>query len=232
MGCLRDCTSGIAKYILFLLNLLVLICAIALIAMAVIYRNNNSGLDLMSISSYTIAVGVLIALIAFFGCCGAVKESSCLLTTYAGIMLALFIIQAVLGILAFVAVKNGDNQLTEQVSTHLSSIYNRSLTNSEDRDIVNALQRSLECCGVVDSTESAVQNGTGILISSCCEKDVTTCQSSVSYTQGCQLALTNFLETKIKQIGIIAIVFAIVEIIGAIFAFYIRHNIRRKGEYV
>lgn len=32
-------------------------------------------------SALTIAIGSIIFLIAFFGCCGAVRESTCLLTT-------------------------------------------------------------------------------------------------------------------------------------------------------
>ncbi|KAJ8944209.1 hypothetical protein NQ318_014571 [Aromia moschata] len=206
------------------------ICAVALIALAVVYRTQNAGLDLMSISSYAIAVGVLIALIAFFGCCGAIRESSCMLTTYAGILLALFIIQAVLGILAFVAIRNGEDQLLEEVTNHLLNVYNS--TSQDNQDIRDSLQRNLKCCGLTGTSESFVQNGTGVLISSCCSSDVTTCTASVAYTDNCKDALSDFLQNSFKVIGIVAIVFALVEIVGAIFSFYIRNNIRRKGEYV
>jgi len=36
-------------------------------------------------------VAVIVALIAFFGCCGAIKENKCMLITYFVIMLAIFI---------------------------------------------------------------------------------------------------------------------------------------------
>ncbi|KAG5884592.1 hypothetical protein JTB14_032685 [Gonioctena quinquepunctata] len=81
MGCFRECTSGFAKYILFLFNFIILIAAVILIAFAVKLKTENGGMDFMSVGTFSIIVGVLIALIAFFGCCGAVKEDSCMLTT-------------------------------------------------------------------------------------------------------------------------------------------------------
>jgi len=38
-----------------------------------------------------IVVSALVAIVAFFGCCGAIKESKCMLGTYFVIILALFI---------------------------------------------------------------------------------------------------------------------------------------------
>ena len=42
-----------------------------------------------------IIIAALVILIAFFGCCGAMKESKCLLGTYFTIILALFIVMVI-----------------------------------------------------------------------------------------------------------------------------------------
>ena len=46
-----------------------------------------------------IVIAALVILIAFFGCCGAMMESKCLLGTYFTIILALFIVMIIDGIL-------------------------------------------------------------------------------------------------------------------------------------
>lgn len=224
MGCFRDFTSGIAKYILFLFNLLILICAVALIALAVIYKQDSAGIDIMSLSSLAIAIGVIIALIAFFGCCGAIKESSCLLTTYAAIVLTIFIIQLVLAILAFVAIRNEGTEIKSLVREHLTSLYgNQNTLNSET---LEAVHRGYECCGLDGPTGSEVLNANGTVTASCCAKDATTCTTYNAYEKGCVSALTEFLNNNIKIIGIIAIIFAVVELCAALFAFYVRNSSR------
>ncbi|KAJ8917821.1 hypothetical protein NQ315_010730 [Exocentrus adspersus] len=231
MGCLRDCTSGIAKYILFFFNLLILICAVAFIALAVIYRQNNAGVDIMSLSSLAIAIGVLIALIAFFGCCGAIKESSCLLTTYAAILLTIFIIQVVLAILAFVAIKNDGTEVETLVRDHLKNLYAKQSTNKADLEVLETVHRAYECCGLDGPSGTEVLNGTQIMIS-CCKKGTVTCTTSNAYQEGCVSALTDFLKSNVKIIGIIAIIFAVVELLCALFAFHVRKTIANQGKYV
>ncbi|XP_018567943.1 tetraspanin-9-like isoform X2 [Anoplophora glabripennis] len=221
MGCFRDFTAGIAKYILFLFNLLILICGIALIALGVIYKVNSSGIDFMSLSSLAIAIGAIISLIAFFGCCGAIKESSCMLTTYAAIVLTLFIIQVVLAILAFVAIRNEGTEVSSFIRDHLTSLYNNQ--NSLNLETLEVIHRGYECCGLDGPTGSEVQNNTQVM-SSCCSKTVTTCTTTIAFQKGCVSAMTDFLNTNLKIIGIIAIVFAVVELCAALFAFYVRNS--------
>ena len=48
-----------------------------------------------------IVIAALVILIAFFGCCGAMKESKCLLGTYFTIILALFIVMLIGAILGY-----------------------------------------------------------------------------------------------------------------------------------
>ncbi|KAG5884591.1 hypothetical protein JTB14_032684 [Gonioctena quinquepunctata] len=222
MGCL----SGIAKYILFLFNLLILIAAIALIALGVIYKTKNVGLDIMSVSSYTIALGVIIALVSFFGCCGAIKESNCLLTSYAFIMITIFIAQVVLIVLAFLAVRNGSLELDTEIEKYLTKLYERFLKGGSDADAVNGLQREFECCGIDSSNYTLVTIPNSInLIDSCCEKQYNNrCTKDKAYEELCTEAIRDFIQSNSKIIGGIAIGVALVEITAAIFSCWVKNR--------
>jgi CD63 antigen len=146
MGCL----SGIAKYLLFLFNFLIVVCGIVLIAIgAIILVNENKGIESFtdfSVGGFAIAVGVIIFLIAFFGCCGAIKENSCLLTSYAVILIVLLILQIVLGALAFVAIKNDDGELNKQVTTAVKKVFDdyvKDTTNEDKRKVVDEIQKDV-----------------------------------------------------------------------------------------
>ncbi|VEN49654.1 unnamed protein product [Callosobruchus maculatus] len=221
MGCFRELTAGIAKYILFLFNLLILVAAIALIVVAVKVKSNNGGIEIMSVTSFAIGVAVLVALVAFFGCCGAVKESSCMLTTYAAILITLFIIQVVLGVIAFVAVKNGDKQLKDLISTQLNELY-QNKQKSGNQETIDTLQKGLECCGTTGPSDPLAYNSTtGALLNSCCKAE-TACTIANSYSHGCIEKLEDFLPTYFKAIGGIAIGFSVIELVAALFACYVK----------
>ena len=61
-----------------------------------------SNLSFYSSATYImIVIAALVILIAFFGCCGAMKESKCLLGTYFTIILALFIVMLIGAVLGY-----------------------------------------------------------------------------------------------------------------------------------
>ncbi|KAJ3642823.1 hypothetical protein Zmor_025576 [Zophobas morio] len=216
MGCL----SGIAKYLLFLFNFLIVVCGIALIAVgAIILVNENKGLDSFtdfSVGGFAIAVGVIIFLIAFFGCCGAIKQNSCMLTTYAVILIVLFILQIVLGALAFVAIRNDDEELDKAVLKVVQEVFDdyKSTPTNDKEKIIDEIQQDFECCGV---------NGTAYwgtdLLDSCYEG---ASKGNTLYTVGCAAAFRDIIMDNIKIIGGVAIGFAVVELVGAIFACMVR----------
>lgn len=67
---------------------------------------NNSGADI-SIQVYTsgaiilIAVSVFVVILTFFGCCGAIKESKCMLGTYFTFVLIMFVIMIVGAVIGY-----------------------------------------------------------------------------------------------------------------------------------
>ena len=62
-------------------------------------RNFNQIVDSPDkLAVFVIVVGLIVFLVAFFGCCGASSESSCMLSTYAVIVGMVFLFEIALAI--------------------------------------------------------------------------------------------------------------------------------------
>lgn len=225
MGACHDFCVGFAKCIVIFFNVLILISAISLIVTAAVYRNQAGSFDVSGVSTFAIILGVLIGVIAFFGCCGAIKENSCMLTLYAGILLVFFIIQVILAIVAFVAASNEDRAIENRIALELGSLYNN--TEDKARTTINDIQTGLECCGLYGPNGTEVNNSTGIIMKSCCPLSVSACTTTKAYQIGCVTELTEIVLASLYVTGFVAVFFAIIELAGALFAFCIRGDINK-----
>uniref|UniRef100_A0A8C7SU74 Cd63 antigen n=1 Tax=Oncorhynchus mykiss TaxID=8022 RepID=A0A8C7SU74_ONCMY len=85
------------KYLLFFFNFIFWLCGLALVVLGVLVQvalHSTVVINNVSASSaplVLIVVGVIVFFIAFFGCCGAWKESYCMVTMFS-ILLGLIII--------------------------------------------------------------------------------------------------------------------------------------------
>jgi len=119
---------------------------------------NDQGVDMngFDIGVYAsapiilIVIAVIVTIIAFFGCCGAMKENRCMLTTYFVILLALFIGMIVGSVLVL------QGKFDDQIkSPLLDSIkyYKDDATSSQPKELAfkemwQTVQKELKCCGV------------------------------------------------------------------------------------
>jgi len=173
MSCLNTAT----KYFLLITNLLVFILAIAVLGVttwsyvdkpsflgilddveAACDENvgNESGCDDIksTVSLYTsavwvlITISVLVIIISFFGCCGAWKESKCMLGTYFTIILALFVAMLVGAIVAYSG--NLDDQIKKPLKSSLKYYDDQKTDTANDayRKVWNEVQAELKCCGI------------------------------------------------------------------------------------
>lgn len=169
MGCINKTTKYFlfaTNFLIFVLGLVVLGCGIWVLVDKPSFLNiidqaieacdeGCDGFDAADISLYTsagyimVVISALVVLISFFGCCGAWKESKCMLGTYFTIILALFIVMLVGAILGYSGdfekiikkpLKDALNEYDDQpgdnpAKTSLKSIWNE-------------VQTELKCCGV------------------------------------------------------------------------------------
>jgi ABC-type transport system involved in multi-copper enzyme maturation permease subunit len=96
------------KYLLFLFNFIFWVFGIGIIvAGAVIqirYSNyiNFLGDSFLSAPILLIAVGCVIAVMGFFGCCGAIRENYCMAMTFAVLLGLIFILELAAGIAGYI----------------------------------------------------------------------------------------------------------------------------------
>ncbi|XP_056638813.1 CD63 antigen-like isoform X2 [Diorhabda carinulata] len=217
------------KFYLSGANFTISLGGLALLIVGILYKVNFSHYtdaipdDYQSIGLapvLTIIVGSIIFVIAFFGCCGAFRESSCMLTTYAVILLIIFFMQIAIGIFVMVEVNNEDTFKTK-VESAITKVFTPVIQNTDNttKELVDLIQKEFKCCGIKSSSDWTTppdtcysnQNSTGTL-----------------YTQGCAEAFYEFLENSLKIIGIVILTLSSLEIIGSIFSLCLSSSIKNR----
>jgi len=239
------CATSLVKYIVFLFNLAFVLAGIAFIAIGVIFKLdiedftaalNKTEINFSLAPTLLIIVGSIVFVISFFGCCGAVRESTCMLTTYAIILLTLFLLQVALGVYAFIQFKDSDAGIKNEIHEELKKTLELYDKDNVARETIDALQSERECCGVDSPADWRQVWNNDSLPSSCCRNLPPQCRASDgdSYRKGCFDPLYNFLQETIKMVGIVVVVIGATEIIGAIIALCLSSSIRnheRRGNY-
>ncbi|KAK7500942.1 hypothetical protein BaRGS_00007822 [Batillaria attramentaria] len=166
------------KFLLFAFNLVFVIAAIALIAVGAyvqvklvdyydFFGNSYSGPGIL-----LIVVGVLIFIIAFFGCMGALKENYCLTMTFAVLLGIIFIMMIAGGIAAYVL----QDDIEAEVSNTLRDAEQNYATSGGVQKSWDTLQRDFTCCGVNSSSEWLAHLNNTYPISCC--KDEAKCDKT------------------------------------------------------
>lgn len=156
--------SSFAKYLLIFFNVLFVVVGSVLLgtgiwAMAdtefgqIMNAATVSGIasaELVRGSAITlIVVGVMVFLIAFFGCFGACNENPCCLTTYAVIVGIIFGIQILAGIMGVVFKDQIIDQLGESMNATVHDLYGQE-GYTEGTQSWDYMQRLFKCCGSLE----------------------------------------------------------------------------------
>merc|ERR1739838_123585 len=104
------------KYLLFAFNFIFVIFGFVLIGVGavveILYR------EVVSISSNAISVApILMVVIAFFGCCGAYKESYCMVTCFSVLLTLIFILELTATLSAYILRSNVEHYITDSFNT-------------------------------------------------------------------------------------------------------------------
>ncbi|XP_064637786.1 tetraspanin-18B-like [Lineus longissimus] len=204
------CCANFVKYTLFVFNLLIFIGGVALLAAGVWVAVDTSGAtatlaSFLGSSSYATAAyvlivcGAVILILGFLGCCGAIRESRCLLGTFFALVLLIFLVLLVGAILAFVFKDTVTSFLKTSMEQSLKEKYGVA-GEQGSTDAWNAAQENFQCCGLAgdyksgeswlmwkDSTWGKMQvaNSTGVMVpASCCMKSNTTTYTDEMKCQG------------------------------------------------
>ncbi|PNF34005.1 CD63 antigen [Cryptotermes secundus] len=224
------------KYLLFVFNLVFAISGIAILAVGAIIQNFYSNYtDFLHGKFFVgpvllIVVGVIVFVVAFFGCCGAVKENHCMIMTFAGLLLVVFGLELAGGITGYVLRDDVGDMLQNTVNSSMSKYsYNKEITKTWD-----IMQHDLHCCGTEGPGDwkNVFKNNT--LPETCCPS-VDPCEMDSKdhyYKDGCLSILQNEIKHYALLLGGVGIGLACVQLIGVVFACCLARSIRKEYETV
>lgn len=223
------------KYLMFFFNFLFWLSGLILIIIGAIIRDKY-GDKFQDLSSQfanapvlIIVVGVIVFVIGFLGCCGAVKENYCMVTTFAVLLALIFILEIVAGALG-ISYRGKVNTVATDLVTKEINTYNQ----NGESIFLNWAQQQLQCCGRTGAADYDVHTNTttdafcakGQGVKSCHKGQ--TCNGEL-YTDGCQDKLITFVKDNMILIGGVALGIAFIQLLGIIFACLLMRAI--KGEY-
>lgn len=238
MGCF-------SRFALFVVNFLVFGVGLATVILASVIISKNSVYgDLLVSGTFTLPTIVLIAgicilLLGFLGCCGALKENSCMLQTYAGIVLLLLIAEVVLGILILVY----RNEAQQYITDGMKDTFNKYGDDADEAltKSLDALQHNLECCGVAgyqDWKNFTFGSENGNVAEGCCKEMTETCFLGMAnkpeevaektiYTQGCYERIKEDLTGVTLALGVTTVILGLVQLLSISCACGLAKNSKR-----
>ncbi|XP_054258578.1 CD63 antigen-like [Macrosteles quadrilineatus] len=225
MGC-----STIARYILIVINLVLALAGIGVVVVGVSMASGSSlpneqvkddllqgNLSMVAII-FTV-VGACVFIFAFMGCCGALQENHCMMCTYTVLLLTMLVLQIAGLVLAY----KYKNETKELATNLLEASYEKYGTDNSTRSGVDFIQQEFKCCGSVNtSTPWNILNMT--MPESCYpNKNITL----VPFKTDCISTLSEKVKEKFSAIQKWAIILAVVQAIGVVFALKVASSIKR-----
>ncbi|XP_047135128.1 tetraspanin-9 isoform X1 [Hydra vulgaris] len=242
------------KYLLFIFNFLFFLTGCGLLGIGV-WLNVEKGswkavsdYDFISIANTLIAAGVIIVIISFLGCCGAITENKCMLIVFFIFLLVIFLMEIISGIMAYHWRGTIKSELKTEIKKRIPSLYYK----QEDvQKAMNTIQQTFNCCGIDSLEDWSVSapdsNGKSMaqVDGTCCKKSGengynSSCKTlpydsakntklNQYYNTGCFSSIEDFLKKYTLYLGAVGIAFALFQIIGLIFSMVLICALKRDS---
>jgi len=224
---------SVIKYLMFFFNFLFWLSGLVLIVIGAIIRDKYGDYfsyadnKFANAAVFIIIVGVVVFIIGFLGCCGAVKENYCMVTTFAVLLAIIFILEIVAGALGFTYKKKVDSV----AKAALDKAVTQYGTVEGEKKLLDWAQDAFKCCGSAGANDyvkstNATLCAVGKGVASCHKGGKCTGQL---YSDGCRKGFIDFIKGKLVVIGAVAVGIAFIQLLGIIFACFLMKAI--KGEY-
>ncbi|XP_001505993.1 tetraspanin-18 [Ornithorhynchus anatinus] len=236
-----DCLSCM-KYLMFVFNFFIFLGGACLLGVGIWVIVDPTGFreivavnPLLFTGAYILlAMGVVLFLLGFLGCCGAIRENKCLLLFFFMFILLIFLAELSAAILAFLFRENLTREFfTKELTKHYKG--------NNDSDIFsstwNSVMITFGCCGVNGPEDFKAApvfrflNFNEEVPEACCRREPQTREGDfVSKEecllgrdpflnkQGCYTVILNSFETYVYLAGALAIGVLTIELFAMIFA--------------
>ncbi|XP_066456122.1 tetraspanin-2 [Eleutherodactylus coqui] len=211
------------KYLLLVFNLIFLLAGSAIIGVGLwlllagnikelsegdedVYRFFFIGLYVL------IGAGALMMLIGFFGCCGAARESQCLLGTFFICLLVIFAAEVTAGVFAFL----GKQEAIKGAKKIYIDAYNNFINHKEENSTLVDFHTFAKCCGNEDPKSA--------------ENLRNLCLEGYKEHKDCLQEIEKVLHHNFQIVGILAVATAGITIFGMIFSMVLCCAIRNSRD--
>ncbi|XP_063221580.1 CD63 antigen-like [Bacillus rossius redtenbacheri] len=235
--------SVLVKYLIFAFNLLFVIFGIVLISVGAAVKAKYHEYELFlddkffSVPALLIAIGVIIFVVAFFGCCGSVKENYCMVLTFSLLLVVIFILEFSAGIAGYVLRDNAETFLESKLK---ESINNYKQSNSTAK-VWDVMQTNFNCCGInkPEDWDREYHDTNGTLPASCCHTEYglwggEPCSTASPYRnkEGCLPKLGAYVADHAAMLGGVGIGIAVIQFLGMVMACNLARTIKKSYESV
>uniref|UniRef100_A0A2P2I7A9 Tetraspanin n=1 Tax=Hirondellea gigas TaxID=1518452 RepID=A0A2P2I7A9_9CRUS len=242
MGCVSNC-------ILVLVNLLVLLMGLAVIALSSVVLHTTKDYNrlimegVLMLPMWTLIGGICLTMVGFFGCCGAIRKSACMLRLYGALVLVFFGMELVCGILLLV---NRDHVVEVLEDRMMKTFMKYNESDQALTDSIDIAQHDLECCGVNSYQDWFILLNSNDVTPGCCTGQLAsadTCYKNINelnpetelplqiYKKGCFSTMVEDLGEISTVLGIMCIVLVSMQLLCIIFAFVTASKVARRKEY-
>ncbi|CAL8242288.1 unnamed protein product [Merluccius merluccius] len=217
------------KYLLFIFNFVFWLAGTGVLAVglwlrfdtrtAAFFESPESPTVFFTGVYILIAAGALMMVVGFLGCCGAIKESPCMLGLFFLFLLVIFAVEVAAGIWGL---SNKD-----RVVEDLTEFYKQTYANYKDtkqealKETLRLIHFGLKCCGptgtVIDMAKDICPKTEGL---------------ETLITTSCPKAIDEVFNGKLHVIGGVGIGIGIIMIFGMIFSILLCCAVKKSRDYV
>uniref|UniRef100_A0A671S0G7 Tetraspanin n=1 Tax=Sinocyclocheilus anshuiensis TaxID=1608454 RepID=A0A671S0G7_9TELE len=183
MGCF-----GFLKTMMFLFNGIIFLAGAVILGVGIWVKVDSGSIlnflqniqgapgelgQVLNVGYLLIAVGAVLLILGFLGCCGAIRESRCMLLLFFIIILIVFIAEVAGAIVLLVFKPLAENLIKQVGGEVVKSIRNDYGKNSDVTGLWNSTMTTLKCCGFnnyTDFTNSYFVNDTKSYPFQCCNR--------------------------------------------------------------
>lgn len=224
---------------MFFFNFLFWVCGTLILALAIWLRVSKDGKEIVS-SGYSstnpfvavnilIAVGSIIMVLGFLGCCGAVKESRCMLLLFFIGLLLILLLQVAAGILGATFKSESSRILNETLYENAKLLSETSNEAKEFQKAMIAFQSEFKCCGLKFGAVDWGNNFPDAKEScQCTGSDCESYEGELVYPTTCLSLIKELVEKNIIIVIGIAFGLAVIEILGLVFSMVLYCQIGSK----
>uniref|UniRef100_A0A2M4CZZ5 Putative tetraspanin family integral membrane protein n=1 Tax=Anopheles darlingi TaxID=43151 RepID=A0A2M4CZZ5_ANODA len=231
------CSINFIKYALHTLNALFVISGLVIVGVTLwTVFCKHQYISLLSTTNYAIgtyallAAGVLAIVGGILGCCGVLHEQRAILLLYTFILLFVFLLEAIVGGLAYLYETQIETELQHSLNTTFMEHYGVS---ERQTQAIDSMQQKFSCCGAVrfedwrhsvwlrSRRKDLIRPTEGRLVpDSCCITVTPKCgvrdgPSNIHYT-GCIYEMTDDLKYHLILLGAIGLGLSAIEVFGMI----------------